>query len=241
MEIIKIQEAPSSNTVALEMLGKQNLSEGTVIWVENQTKGRGQNNNIWQSEPGKNLTFSIIFKPAFLKPENQFYLSKVISLGIADYVGLFCSNVAIKWFNDIFIEDKKVAGILIESLWLGQKINASVAGIGLNINQDKFPDNLSNAVSLKMKTAVPFVLEKSLRLLYELIITRYEQLKLNKFITIDKDYHSILYCLGQKCAFLKDNEMFKSVILGVEPNGYIKLKHDNDKIMCYGMHEIKML
>lgn len=241
MEIIKIKEATSSNSVAIEMLEKQNVDEGTIIVVENQTNGKGQETNKWHSEPGKNLTFSIIYKPTFLKPENQFYLSKAISLGVADYVGLFCSNVAIKWFNDIYIENNKVAGILIENTWLGQKINASVVGIGINLNQEKFPSDLPNAVSLKMMTQIPFNLDESLKLLTNLINTRYILLKSNDFEIIDKDYDSILYRKGKESSFTKDGEMFKAVILGVETNGHINLKHSDGKIANYGMHEIRMI
>lgn len=241
MEIIKIKEAKSSNSVALEMLEKQDLKEGTVIWVENQTNGRGQNTNVWESEPGQNLTISIVLRPAFLKPENQAYLSKIVSLGLADYVGLFCSDVSVKWFNDIYIKDKKVAGILIENTWVGQKFNAAVIGIGLNLNQEKFPCNLANAVSLKMMTEVPFVLEESLKLLHGLIMTRYEQLKDSEFNNIDIKYNSLLYKCGKETSFVKDGEIFKAIIIKVEPNGHIQLKHNDGKVGCYGMHEIRMI
>jgi BirA family biotin operon repressor/biotin-[acetyl-CoA-carboxylase] ligase len=241
MKIIKIKEATSSNSLALEMLEKQDLNDGTLIWVENQTNGRGQNNNVWESESGQNLTFSIILKPSFLKPEHQAYLSKIVSLGLADYVGLFCSEVSVKWFNDIYIKNKKVAGILIENTWLGQKINTSVIGIGLNLNQEKFPTALPNAVSLKMMTEVPFVLEESLKLLHGLIMTRYEQLKESEFKNIDECYNSLLYRCGKECSFVKDGEIFKAVIIKVEPNGHIQLKHSDGKVGCYGMHEVRMI
>lgn len=241
METIIIKEADSSNSVALELIEKQNVDEGTIFVVENQTNGRGQFENKWYSEPLKNLTFSIVFKPTFLTSESQFYFSKAVSLGVADYVGLFCSNVAIKWFNDIYIENKKVAGILIENTWLGQKINYSVVGIGINLNQEKFPADLPNAVSLKMMTQIPFNLDESLKLLSNLIFTRYTLLKLNDFKLIDKDYDALLYKKGKESTFLKNNEMFKATILGVEENGYLRLKHSDGKIANYGMHEIKMM
>ncbi len=241
MKIIKIKEAKSSNSAALELFEKQDLKEGTVIWVENQTNGRGQNTNVWESEPGQNLTISIVLRPLFLKPENQAYLSKIVSLGLADYVGLFCSEVSVKWFNDIFIRDKKVAGILIENTWLGQKFNASIIGIGLNLNQEKFSGSLPNAVSLKMMTEVPFVLEESLKLLHGLIMTRYEQLKESDFKKIDESYNSLLYRSGKECSFVKDGEIFKAIIIKVEANGHLQLKHNDGRVGCYGMHEIKMI
>ena len=241
MEVIKIDQALSSNSLALEMLEKKEVQEGTVIWVLNQTEGKGQRNNVWLSEPAQNLTVSLILKPVFLNPENQFYLSKAIALGVADYVGLFSSEVKVKWFNDIFIHNKKVAGILIENAWVGKKMNSSVVGIGLNLNQEKFPPEISQAISLKMQTGVPFVLEESLKLLHGLLMTRYYQLKESQFKEIDKDYHSKLYGLGEIKFFYKNGEKFEAKILEVEPNGHIRLLMTDGKISSFGMHEIRML
>jgi BirA family transcriptional regulator, biotin operon repressor / biotin---[acetyl-CoA-carboxylase] ligase len=241
MEIIKIEKAESSNSVALELLDKKDMKEGTVVWVLNQTQGRGQRNNIWLSEPDMNLTISIILKPVFLKPEKQFYLSKAIALGVADYAGLFSSDVKVKWFNDILIGHKKLAGILIENVWLGQKISASVIGIGLNLNQEKFPKELPQAISLKMQTGVPFVLEESLKLLHGLILTRYTQLRDNQFTEIDKDYHSKLYGIGEIKSFTKEGEKFEAEIIEVEPNGHIRVKHSNGQIASYSMQDVRMI
>jgi BirA family transcriptional regulator, biotin operon repressor / biotin---[acetyl-CoA-carboxylase] ligase len=241
MEIIKIEKAESSNSAALEMIEKNDLNEGTVVWVLNQTQGRGQRNNTWLSEPGLNLTISIILKPVFLKPYKQFYLSKAIALGVADYAGLFSSDVKVKWFNDILIGNKKLAGILIENVWLGQKISASVIGIGLNLNQEKFPKELPQAISLKMQTGVPFILDESLKLLHGLIIARYNQLHDNRYTEIDKDYHMKLYGLGEKKWFTKEVENFEAEILEVEPNGHIRLKLSNGQLASYSMQGIRML
>lgn len=241
MEIIKITKGTSSNTIAMEKLEKENVNEGTVVWVDEQTEGRGQQNNTWQSETGKNLTFSIILSPKFLKPDKQFYLSKAIALGVSDYVGLFASDVSIKWFNDILVQGKKVAGILIENTWQGNNINNSVVGIGLNLNQETFPNELPNAVSLIMSTGVPFNIEESLHMLHSLIMSRYAQLKDNEFTAIDIDYHKVLFGLNEKKKFFANGQSFEAIIVEVEANGFLRLKHDDGKIASYGMHDIKML
>ena len=241
MDIIKIKNANSSNSFALEMLENKEISEGTVIWVENQTEGRGQQNNLWHSEPRMNLTISIVLKPDFLKPEHQFYLSKAVALGVADYVGLFAADVAIKWFNDILIHGKKVAGILIENTWQGNKIQNSVIGIGLNLNQEKFPQDLPNAVSLIMSTGVPFQLEESLKMLHNLVMTRYQQIKDKEFTLLDTDYHKMLFGLSEKKTFYKEGHSFEAVILEVEPSGFIRLKLEDGKIAAFGMHDVKMI
>lgn len=241
MDLIRIEKGSSSNTIALEMIEKQDIKDGTVIWLNEQTEGRGQGTNKWHSDAGKNLTVSIIFKPDFLKPENQFYLSKAMALAVADYTGLFASDVTIKWFNDILIHGKKVAGLLIENTWQGNKIINAVVGIGLNVNQEKFPKDLPDAVSLKMSTGVPFNLEESLKMLHSLVITRYLQLKQNDFSQLDRDYHKILFGISSKKTFIREGETFDAVIMEVEPNGFIRLKHSDGKIKSYGMHDIKMI
>ncbi len=241
MELYRIEKGSSSNSVALEMLEKQDIKEGSVIWVNEQTGGRGQGSNKWHSEAGKNLTVSIILKPHFLKAEDQFYLSKAMALAVADYTGLFASDVSIKWFNDILIHGKKVAGILIENTWQGNKIKDSVIGIGLNLNQDKFPADLPQAISLIMSTGVAFHLEESLKMLYSLVMTRYLQVKDKEFSLLDKDYHKILFGLSEKKKFYNEGGAFEAVIMEVEPSGFIRLKHNDGRIASYGMHDIRML
>ena len=131
--IIKKNQISSTNTVAIELLKKEELPEGTIIWADEQTKGRGQRGNSWESEPGTNLTISIILFPHFLKAEDQFLLSKVTSLAITDYLANRFNQVTIKWPNDIYVANDKIAGILIENSIIGSSFEYAVIGIGLNI------------------------------------------------------------------------------------------------------------
>src|ERR1035437_922779 len=113
--LIKPMSVDSTNNYASKLLNNHKVEEGTVIWAEEQTRGKGQEENQWESEKGKNLTFSLGLFPRFLKIEELFYLSKSISLGVAGFLGKYIDRVSIKWPNDIYAGDRKITGILIEN------------------------------------------------------------------------------------------------------------------------------
>ncbi|MCW3118382.1 MAG: biotin--[acetyl-CoA-carboxylase] ligase [Chitinophagaceae bacterium] len=150
-KIVELSKIDSTNNYLKKELSKSApLSEGTVILADHQYAGRGQINNIWEAEAGKNLTFSILLCPSFLAPEKQFILNKAISIAINDVLsGIIGSGVKIKWPNDIYVNDSKLGGILIENVIQGKKWKYAIVGIGLNINQINFPDHLNNATSLQ--------------------------------------------------------------------------------------------
>ena len=136
--IIEIEETDSTNLYTSILLKSKKIPEGTVISAFRQNSGRGQGNNLWESEAGKNLTVSIVLYPYFLPIEEQSMLNKVISLGIYDMMTALTkgkANIKIKWPNDIYISDKKVSGILIENAIIGNKFIHSIVGVGININQ----------------------------------------------------------------------------------------------------------
>ena len=129
------KELTSTNDQAFMLLKTINPVEGTVIYADFQKAGRGQKDNKWESEKGKNLLLSIILYPTSIRPEDQFYLSMAVSLGICDFIDSFFPGSKIKWPNDIYINDDKIAGILIENSVMGETIESTIAGIGININQ----------------------------------------------------------------------------------------------------------
>ena len=141
-KIIRLHTVGSTNDYMIEQIRNGNINlEGTIVIADEQTSGKGMDINIWESEPGKNLTFSIFFKPDFLRADQQFLLNKSISLGVYDFIKSLVTHqkVTIKWPNDIYVGDKKIAGILINNTIAGNELFYSVAGIGVNINQQKFP------------------------------------------------------------------------------------------------------
>jgi len=134
-DIIHYDSLSSTNSTAWLMVREKELPEGTVISANFQTAGKGQHGNRWESERGKNLLFSIILYPSSVSPDEQFLISMSISLGICDFLKHFLSDIKIKWPNDIYVNGGKIAGILIENSIIGQTIEYTVAGIGININR----------------------------------------------------------------------------------------------------------
>ncbi len=150
--VISLETIDSTNDYAKQLLSTQKPTDGTLIIAKAQTKGRGQLGNIWQTESGKNLTVSYILYPNFLSPDKQFYLNMAVALGIREFCESICAeHVQIKWPNDILINGKKVCGVLIENALQGSKIQHSVIGIGININQSKFDAELPHATSILLE------------------------------------------------------------------------------------------
>ena len=133
--IERVDELDSTNNYAASLLLTKRLPDGSVIVANSQVGGRGQATNKWESEPDKNLTFSIILYPEFMEITKQFEISKAISLGIVDFLKDLVDDVSIKWPNDIYIGSRKVAGMLMEYSIRKRKISSCIVGIGLNINQ----------------------------------------------------------------------------------------------------------
>lgn len=149
--IIRLDNTESTNTYAKSLKPENNDLTPTVVYTDCQTCGRGQRGNTWESERGKNLTFSLVLYPSWLSAAHQFELSMLVSIGIVNALRNHVvdhSRLKIKWPNDIYYDDKKVAGILIENSLSGQSIERSIVGIGLNVNQKEFVSDAPNPVSL---------------------------------------------------------------------------------------------
>lgn len=132
------------------MLGEVSLP--CMVYAVTQSAGRGQRGNSWESEPGKNITASIAFAPKGVKAREQFVISEAIALATVDFLEYLNIDSKIKWPNDIYVGDKKIAGILIENSLMGCEIVSSVAGVGININQEKFRSDAPNPISVKALT-----------------------------------------------------------------------------------------
>lgn len=149
MNIIELEETNSTNSYLTDHA--DTLPADTVVVTHTQTAGRGQRGNTWESEPGKNLTFSILLHPDAVKAHEQFLISRAVSVGIAQSLARFVhgsEEVSIKWPNDIYVESQKIAGILIENSLMGDRITRSIVGIGLNVNQLRFTSDAPNPVSI---------------------------------------------------------------------------------------------
>lgn len=136
---ITYREIDSTNAEAARRLGHGSVPEGLVILADYQSGGRGQGGNGWTSAAGKNILMSWIVFPAFLSVQDQFQLSKAVSLAITDFLGTYSIAAKIKWPNDILCDGAKICGILIENSIMGEQLRHSIVGIGLNVRQEAFP------------------------------------------------------------------------------------------------------
>ncbi|HZK93874.1 MAG TPA: biotin--[acetyl-CoA-carboxylase] ligase [Prolixibacteraceae bacterium] len=237
-KIERIDELGSSNNYAATQLLTKRLPEGIIFVANSQVDGRGQVSNRWESEPNKNLTFSILLYPDFLEIMKQFEISKAISLGVVDFLKELTDHVSTKWPNDIYIGTKKVAGILIENSIRIDKISSCIVGIGLNINQKIFVSDAPNPVSLTHVTGLIYNLEESLSQLCQKIDVRYHQLRNGDFRQIDDDYIEMLYQLGNWSLYSDENGDFEGKIIGVDQIGRLMIEMRDGNIKKYHFKEV---
>ena len=230
-QIIRLPETQSTNSYLLQLSQSEKLSEGTVVVTDNQTAGRGQGNNFWESEAGANIAFSIILYPVTVKASEQFIISKVISLAVFDFISGIVENAAIKWPNDIYVGDEKIAGILIENFIAGENLNRTIAGIGININQKHFFSDAPNPVSLYQLTGKTYLLDSCLKNILACIAERYKMISERK--KLDADYLRQLYRIGVPAYFCEEGKTFVATITGVNPLGMLELiTEDGERKIC---------
>ena len=236
--ILRISHADSTNNYAANQLLTKRLTDGIVFVADSQIDGRGQASSKWESEPGKNLTFSIVLFPEFLEISRQFELSKAISLGVADYLNALTPNVTIKWPNDIYLGNRKVAGILIENSVRSRTISSCIVGIGLNMNQQLFISDAPNPVSLSQITGKVYNLEEELAILCGNIDVRFMQLRSGRFRELDEDYSKMLYRKDIWSPYTDGNGTFEGKLLGVDLSGQLRIETKSGKVNKYLFKEV---
>lgn len=233
----------STNDTCAE-LAVAGAPEGLVVAAHCQTAGRGQRGNTWTSTPGQNLTFSLLLRPTFLRVEEQFALSKAVAVALCRFVQLTAphAQVAIKWPNDIYIRNDKVAGVLIENSFSSVQLEVAVVGIGINLNQLEFPAQLPNPTSLALHAGGPIELHTALQsLLHELAYT-YEQLRSGSNETLGRAYIDRLYRLGQPARYrLPNGHVFEATMMGISPIGELILQTHDGNCRAFGFKEVSFV
>jgi len=244
MDIRLFDALPSTNQYC-ELLDPAEVEEFTVIVARRQTAGIGQRGNRWEAEPDKNLTFSLILKPAFLPVADQYQLTQAVSLGVTDWLAPLvpqgASRVRIKWPNDIYVDDKKVCGMLITHRVTGDRLSASVVGIGLNVNQRLFPDWVPNPTSLSLLTGREWPLEELLTGLLAAIQARYDELRREPLGALDAPYLARLLRRGEKAIYLYQGKTIEATITGVNRFGHLQLVTSAGEHLSCQMKEIQFL
>jgi len=231
----------STNTEASQLLRSGEYTEGTVIYADHQSEGKGQQGNRWESEQGKNLLFSVILYPQAVSPEDQFLISMCFSLGICDFLDNHIRGTKIKWPNDIYLKDDKIAGILIENSITGATIENSIVGIGLNVNQEDFGSVLPGPVSMIMATGKKFDINICFKELLHDLDIRYKQLLYGDRMLIKSDYLSRLYRFMEWNLFESAGSVFTGRIVDVLVSGIIRIEEKEGRIREFFFKEFSYL
>jgi BirA family transcriptional regulator, biotin operon repressor / biotin---[acetyl-CoA-carboxylase] ligase len=238
--IIVLNEVESTNNYANRLI-LSNAEEGTVVLAQFQSKGRGQGGNWWESEAGKNLLATVILYPRFLNAGNQFILSKIVSLSLVEFLEKITDNVSIKWPNDIYVGNKKIAGILIENSISGSNLFSSVLGIGLNLNQEKFLSDAPNPVSLKQITGKEYNIEIVVSEILESILKWYKKIESGNFSEIDSVYFSQLFRWREWEKYSKDGNIFEAKIVGIGEFGQLQLEKRDGTVEEFMFKEVEFI
>lgn len=239
---ITLSSTPSTNDFLKDQLAKSTpFPEGTVIMAVEQFNGKGQHGAVWQSETGQNLTFSVLLYPKGRMADQPFFLTVAVSLAIADFLETLLpqsQSVKVKWPNDIYVDGRKIAGVLIENNFSGKNWKHSVVGIGLNVNQVQFPSEISARLSsLKLVTHQEFDLNELLDRLCEHLESRCMTLRSGQFAELRSDYYERLYQFGEVHTYWVDGIAVPGKIVGVTPEGRLQLDF-NGHLVDFGMKEI---
>ena len=243
MYLVKLNAINSTST-HLRQLSKNNETKNwTVVTAEFQSQGRGLKDTNWVSEKGKNLLCSILIKLKGLNVERNFYLNSAISIGIYKALyGFNLSSLSVKWPNDIMSGRAKLGGILIENSLKSNSIYQTILGLGLNINQESFPRNLPNAISMKNISGKHYSRQDVLRHIVKCLKVEIEKLNTGKFEELHNEYESLLYRRGKSQEFQDiDGQYFDGVIIGVNSHGLLKVMNQSGEVLQFDHKQIKFL
>jgi BirA family biotin operon repressor/biotin-[acetyl-CoA-carboxylase] ligase len=238
-KVIKFESLDSTNNYVAKALQSGHYSENDVILAGFQTEGRGQRGNIWQSEFNKNLTFSFAFPIDFLNLDQQFIISKAVSVAIAEYLEEKTGMpIALKWPNDILIENQKICGILLETV-LVDRARYMIVGIGLNINQASFNTDYA-ATSLSLELGRSLDLDEELSLLLPYINSCIDIVKGGRADEIEVSYLARLRGSQGFAKFSDEEASYRGKIVFVDNSGEITVKSEDRKLKNYRSGEVKI-
>lgn len=233
MKITRFRNIESTNSYLQSLLDNGVDIVDNIVVADFQTMGKGQGKNVWQSEAGKNLLFSVALDMSFLQAENQFLLTQMVSVAMIDVLKNYLpeDSLFIKWPNDIYFKDKKIAGILIKNEIKGSMMGTSIVGIGLNVNQTAFDESLPNPISMKMITGKDYDLE-------EILLAFSSQPSAHSSQFIARSYIKHLYRYNQWAYYEHEGVVKEMMIVGYDQFGRLILKEKNDREVVCDLKEI---
>lgn len=237
--VIQLDFCESTNESLKIIINSTKTLEGTVLISPNQTKGKGQVGNSWYSEKSLNMTFSILLTPKFIPIGNSFYLSIITSLAIYDFLTLFIkSDIKIKWPNDIYVNKRKIAGVLIENNISNNNISQSIVGIGININQLDFKEIANKTTSLKLISEKDYDIAELYGLFFECFEKRYLQARKTDISILKMEYLANLLFYQENAFFEIEDKKIEANVVGVDNNGKLALSINNE-LKYFDLKEIK--
>lgn len=239
--LIRLEAVASTNTFLQEYLKANTLPEGAVVISDQQFDGRGQRGNTWESETGKNLTFSLLWKPVFLPINYQFDLNRITALALADTLRYFlpAEKVCIKWPNDMLVNEKKIGGVLIENSLRENQIQHSIVGIGLNVNQESFRLS-ARATSFIAITGEETEREPIMEKLFTYLEAWYLKARSGNLEEIRNRFDTELFGLNSRLHFSIGGREQDALVCGTTPEGKLKLEV-NGKMQEFDLQAVKWL
>ena len=236
--IIELDVVDSTNNYASKLVAEMEVLEGTVVIAHFQGEGKGQRGNVWTSEPGKNLTFSLVLKPKKVSPSEAFVISKIVSLAICKYLEMVVEeDVFIKWPNDIYVGEKKICGILIENQFKGKNFECAIIGIGLNVNQTNF-QNLPRVTSLILELKKELELRSVLEVLLKSIEIFYLRFQREGISEINEEYLTNLLFIDEMRRYKTSQGKIIGKIVNVLSNGKVEIETKEGQLFNFDIKEL---
>lgn len=238
--IIDLTEIDSTNNYAMRLLNEGMAEDGVIIRADFQTAGRGQLGNVWQAEESKNLLMSVILDTSDFSLEEQFFLNAATCISIADCLmsQYNLRDVSIKWPNDIYAGNQKIAGILIENNIRGHQWTNAILGIGLNVNQTHFQD-LSRATSLQLQAGKTFKVNQVLKAIVKSLNAHMKMLEADPRLVL-RTYNHLLMGAGSSISFYRKHQLEEGILLGANEQGLLEVKQ-GDKTRRFKHKEIELV
>ena len=241
LKYVHLEQIDSTNAYLQRQQSEADI-RNWVISTDEQTAGKGMGSNGWESEVGKNLTFSLALDMSFLPAERQFLLSEAVALGLIQVLDdlLPPETLHIKWPNDIFFDNRKLAGILINSTIKANKMDVSIIGIGLNVNQMQFQDWPTHPISMQQITGKEYELQPLLEQITESVYNKVENLKTKPEVT-ETDYLKRLYRYRTWADYEVDGKVLRLLMTGIDAFGRLMMVDETDKTYCFDIKEIRFI
>jgi len=231
-------ETDSTNQLIRMMADAKHLTSGSIVVADFQTAGRGLSGNSWESEAGKNLTFSVLFYPVDVPANRAFVISEMASLSVKNVLDKYLPDVSVKWPNDVYYGDKKITGILIENILFQGKITQSIIGIGINVNQTIFFSDAPNPISMAQITGVSYDRISIMNDFKQAFSVQSERLNSGHLNAIHNDYLNAMYRKNGTHKYCDANGFFDATLHHIEPTGHLVLNRTDGTISRYAFKEV---